>query len=658
MPRPRLILGAALAVLTIVAFADLRHADFVQLDDPVYVSENPRVAPGLTASSVSWAMTTFHNSNWHPLTWLSYLTDVHIFGLNPGALHLVNLAFHVANTLLLFTVLTTMTGSVWRSAFASALFAVHPLHVESVAWISERKDVLSTCFWLLTMWSYVAYVRDRRPARYALVVITFALGLMAKPMLVTLPFVLLLLDWWPAFAPRASARQALAPRQLVLEKLPLFALAAASSVVTVIAQQRGGAVMSLEAIPLGQRVANAIVSSVTYLEKLIWPVDLAAFYPYRPASWSTVVIAAGVLLGITAVVTRVARRNRAPLVGWLWYLGTLVPVIGLVQVGRQAMADRYTYVPFIGLFIALAWAVPALERRARLQRVATGLAAVTIVVACTVVTRAQVEHWHSNQALWSRALAVTLDVDPGLARAATARLAIDDRHVSETMARFFRTDPAEARGELAMVLFGAGQPDDALTLLREEIRRAPGSAAAYERLARAEALTGGVDAAIASFGDAIRLDPARATAHSDLGRLLGERGQYDRAVQSFTEAVRLAPRDAAARCDLGLALAHLGRFDDAEAQYTQALAIDPKLPELHNNIGLLRAAQNRVADALPHFAEAVRLRPDYVEALRNVGVAHLQLKQLGDAAQAFEGVLKIKPNDETARKGLAMIRAR
>jgi tetratricopeptide (TPR) repeat protein len=425
--------------------------------------------------------------------------------------------------------------------------------------------------------------------------------------------------------------------------------------VTVIAQQRGGAVMSLEAVPLGQRIENALVTYVAYLGKLIWPVDLAAFYPYRPAPWTTVAIAVVVLAAITALVISVARRHRAPLVGWLWYLGTLVPVIGIVQVGRQAMADRYTYVPFIGIFIAVAWALPAMATRARARQVlAAGLAA-AIVLACVVVTRAQVQHWQNNHALWSRALAVALDVDPARARLAAAGLAVDDRHVSETIGRFFRGDPGDARGDLALVLLANGHADDAMAMLREEVQRSPASGVAYERLARVEALSGRVDAAIASFSDAIRLDPSLASAHGNLGRLLGERGQFDRAAAALTEAVRLAPRDAAARCDLGLALSHLGRFQEAQAQYDQALAIDPRLPELHNNIGLLRAAEKQVAEALAHFAEAVRLRPDYVEGLRNLGIAQLQLGRPAEAAQAFQRVLALAPNDATARQALAMI---
>ena len=445
---------------------------------------------------------------------------------------------------------------------------------------------------------------------------------------------------------------------LILEKVPLFVLAAASSVITVIAQQRGGAVMSLEAIPLGQRVANALVSYVTYLAKMVWPTDLAVFYTYRPAPWTSVMIAVVVLAAITAVAVKLARRNPAPLVGWLWYLGTLVPVIGLVQVGRQAMADRYTYVPLIGIFIAIAWAVPALTARARAGRFAIAAAALAIVIACTAVTRAQVEHWRSNQALWSRALAVTLDVDPAQARLAAAGLATDERHVSDAIGRFFQADTDDARGELALVLLAGGHQDEALALLREGVQRAPGSAVAYERLGRAEALSGRIDAAIASFGDAIRIDPALASAHSNLGRLLGQRGQFDRAATALAEAVRLAPGDAAARTDLGLALSHLGRFDDAQAQYDQALTLDPKMPELHNNVGLLLAAQKRVGDALPHFAEAVRLRPDYLEGLRNLGIAYLQLDRPADAAEVFRKVLSIKPDDDTARKGLAMIKSR
>jgi hypothetical protein len=361
-------IALALVAITLAVYLPVRQFGFVNFDDPDYVSANAHIAHGLTRAAVLWAFTTGYAANWHPLTWLSHMIDVQVFGVNAGPQHLVNLLLHVLNTLLLFGLLHRMTGARGRSAFVAALFAVHPLHVESVAWIAERKDVLSTLFWMLTMWAYVAYVRRPSWARYLGVAIAFALGLMAKPMLVTLPAVLLLLDVWPLG--RTGVTRLLRPRRaLVLEKLPLFALAAVSSVMTFLVQRRGGAVSTVDQYPWASRVANALVEYVVYLGRMCWPARLSIFYPYSQSlpGWS-VAGSLVLLVALSVAVFRAGGRRPYLVVGWLWYVVTLVPVIGLIQIGTQARADRYTYVPLIGIFIMAAWGLPDLLAIARACR--------------------------------------------------------------------------------------------------------------------------------------------------------------------------------------------------------------------------------------------------------------------------------------------------
>ncbi len=543
MTRGRTILAAlALLALTLAVYAPVGRFDFVQLDDPTYVTENPHVLGGLTGEAVAWAFTTGHAANWHPVTWLSHMLDVQLFGVAAGPQHLVNLALHAANALLLFGLLVLLTGALWRSALVAALFAVHPLHVESVAWIAERKDVLSTFFLMLTLWAYAGFVRAAGPAAadappparrsrrvyYALVLVCFGLGLMAKPMLVTLPFVLLLLDIWPLGRlgpaapgagtppvnagfrrrePTGSPKAAGAKRRskgrpagagtpgtpgtpgtlallksawpLVREKLPLLAMAVASSIVTLVAQQRGGAVTGFEIYPFALRLQNAVVSIVAYLRDALWPTGLTMLYPFPSAvPGYQVAGAAAVLAVISLGVYRLARKEPYLLVGWLWYLGTLVPVAGLVQVGVQARADRYTYVPLIGIFIMVAWGVAALVGRRPVLRVAVSAAAVGAIVGCALTTRVQAGYWKDSVALFTRATTITLHVDE------------------------------------------------------------------YE-------------------------------AHMSLGTTLGDQGRVDEAREHFAEAVRLRPESDAARCDLGIALARSGRFTDAARELKEALRLNP-----------------------------------------------------------------------------------
>jgi tetratricopeptide (TPR) repeat protein len=398
---------------TVAVYAPVRNYDFVSYDDGDYITKNPYVLGGLTWQDFVWAFTKFHSDNWHPLTWLSHMLDVQCYGLNPGGHHVTNVIIHSLNAVLLFLVFVGVTGAIWRSAFVAAIFAWHPLHVESVAWISERKDVLSGFFWILTMAAYLLHIRQPKLSRYfILVAFCFALGLMSKPMLVTLPFVLLLLDYWPlrrASLMRSDVRKWLS---LAVEKIPLFILAIISSVITFLAQRE--AIITLHRLPFPVRLNNAIISYAAYLSKFVWPVNLAVFYPMQDSIhfWQLTAAVVALLAGTTVAIAT-AKRHPYLLVGWLWFIGTLVPVIGIVQVGNQAMADRYMYIPLIGLSIATAWGVPNLVRviiwSEMSRRVALPVISGAVLIASIVTTAKQLAYWQNSLRLFQHTLAVTKD---------------------------------------------------------------------------------------------------------------------------------------------------------------------------------------------------------------------------------------------------------
>ena len=542
MTRRPIPLALALVAAIAIVFAPVVRHGFVNFDDPQYVSENPFVTGGLTLRGISWAFTTGYAGNWHPLTWMSHMLDVQTFGLDAGAHHVTNVVLHAASALLLFVLLHRMTGAPGRSWFVAALFAVHPLHVESVAWVAERKDVLSTLFWMLTIWAYVRYVSQPRAGRYLTVVVLFALGLMAKPMLVTLPFTLLLLDVWPLR--RLPLR--------VREKLPLFALAIASSVITFAVQQQAGAVKELVTLPIGRRIANALVAYVTYIGKALWPSGLAAIYPYPEsiAGWR-VAVALVLLAALAALAIRARQRYPYVLVGWLWYLVTLVPVIGLIQVGSQPIADRYTYVPLIGLFIIVAWGVPDLLARWPWRIGVIRAAAVLAIAACAVTARAQVRQWRNSVALWEHAIAVTTanyraEGNLGHALASEGRLDEAVYHYAEAV----RIHPgyAEAHNNLGLALATQGKIDEAMPHFTEAIRLCRITS---KRMAISAPRWPGEDRyaeAINHFAIAVRLQPEQgrarqnlARAHYDFGRVLAEQGNVKQAIQQFLEALRLEP---------------------------------------------------------------------------------------------------------------------
>ena len=634
----KLLISLSLLVATLVVFWPLAHFQFIDLDDNVYVHANSQVETGLTAQGVIWAFTTTHAANWHPWTWLSHMADCEFYGLNAGRHHLTSVLLHLANTLLLFLVLERMTRARWASGFVAALFALHPLHVESVAWVAERKDVLSTLFWMLTLWTYVRYTERQTLNRYLVVLFSLALGLLSKAMLVTLPCVMLLLDYWPLGRlqlaqptghrngydkSRKRNDQRSFPHRIILEKVPFFALAAVSSLITFLVQQSGGAVSSLESFSLENRVANALVSYVSYIGKMIWPHPLAVLYPH-PGMAPMWQVAGAVLFlaGVTALVVRLARRYPYLAVGWLWYLGTLVPVIGLVQVGSQAMADRYTYVPLIGLFIMIAWGVPDILAGWRHRKTVLAISAGLLLSIFMVVTSLQIQHWHDSITLFNHTLKVTtrnfvVHNVLGNALALQGRQEEAIAHYAEALR--INSQYADAHNNLGNLLARQGKQEEAIAHYAEALRINPQFAEAHYNLGNLLARQGKQEEVFAHYAEALRINPQYADAHNNLGNLLAHQGKQEEAIAHYAEALRINPQDAEAHYNLGIALARQGRQEEAIAHYAEALRINPKFAEAHYNLGNLLALQGRQEEAIAHYAEALRINPQDAEAHNNLG---------------------------------------
>ncbi len=532
------LIFVALALVTFVAFEQVRHNDFVNLDDNVYVIGEPHISGGITVQSVFWAFTKPYAAFWHPLTSLSHMLDCELFGLNPQGHHITSLLLHIANTLLLFWVLKNMTGVIWPSAFVAAAFALHPLHVESVAWVSERKDVLSTLFWMLTMAAYLRYVKHPTTGKYLLTILFFTLGLMAKPIVITLPFVLLLLDYWPLGRLQTgqivddSNRQAqksanlYSQRQvfywLVFKKVPFFVLSAVASVVAFLVQKGQKAVMLN--LPLSFRIANGLVSYVSYIGKTVYPGRLACSYPLPSGglpTWQPMVCFI-VLIAVTVGVVYAAKWRRYLVVGWLWYLGTLVPVIGLVQVGSHAMADRYTYLPLIGVFIMVAWGAAELSDRWRYGKIVLGVSAGIVLTAMLMCTRMQVRYWRNSTTLFEHALDVA--------------------------------------GNNSLILCNLGY-----TLQYQ----------------------GRLDEAISRYNQALEVNPNSFQTHYNLGNVLSSQGKLDEAVSHYREALRIEPNFVEAHNNLGNALGSQGKFDEALVQFREALRVRPHWPSMDGMASVL-----------------------------------------------------------------------
>jgi protein O-mannosyl-transferase len=688
-------LMAVLLVLgTVAIYWPAMRCGFVNYDDDFYVTSNVHVQNGLNWAGMKWAWANPVAGNWHPVTVLSHMLDCQLLGLNPGAHHLTNVLLHALNAGLVFWFLQRMTGAVWRSLLVAALFAVHPLRVESVAWVSERKDVLSGFFGLLALLAYACYAQRRMQnaecrmqdsatpntqhvtrntfhARnfYLLSLCFFALGLMSKPMLVTWPFVMLLLDYWPLERmPKAAASdthhgpRTTPPVSLLLEKLPFFALAAAVSVVTFLVQQRAGAVMVAESLPLSARVGNALISYGRYLGKLFWPTDLAVYYP-RPGQWpmGKVLLATGLILGLSVLVWVRRRRHPYSLTGWLWFLGTLVPVIGLVQAGGQAMADRYTYLPSLGVLILAVWGACEMTRSWRYQALAWSVAGGAAIVLCLALTHQQLGHWKDSEALFRHALEVT--ENNGLAHSNLGAALAKKGQIDEAIGQLqeaLRLQPhfAPACNNLANALLLKGQIDEAIGQYQEALRLKPDHAEAHYGLGTALLLKGETAEAMRQFQEVLRLKPDHAEAHYNLGNVLGSKGETDEAIRQFHEAIRLKPDHPLAHYNLGNAFLLKGQMDEAIRQYRETLRLNPNHAEAHYNLATALGSKGQTDEAITQYQEATRLNPGNADAHYNLGLALASKGQTEEAIRRFEGALKVKPNYPEAHNhlGQALVR--
>jgi len=613
--RLDLYICLVLFAVTLAIYSRVTTFDFVNFDDPEYVTANFHVRSGLTWEGFVWAFTSFHAANWSPLTWISHMADCQLFGLHAGWHHLTSVLLHALAALLLFAALKRMTGARWPSAFVAFVFALHPLHVESVAWISERKDVLCALFWFLALWCYARYAERPGFGRYLLVLLAFCLGLLVKPMIVTLPAVLLLLDFWPLG--RAKSLAAL------WEKLPFVALAAGSSVVTFIAQ--GRAVQPLAAMPAGLRLENALVTYATYIFRTFWPANLAVFYPYRHDLPLGQVAAAAVLLaGITALVVAQARSHPYLATGWFWYLVTLVPVIGLIQVGSQSSADRYTYVPMTGLAIMLAWGAAELFARHPDARITIAISAAAACAVCMTLTWFQLQYWANGETLFEHAAEVTRENYVAHNNLANYYLTHKrNREAADQSYEALRLRPSYADGHtnLATALMRMGEFEPSEREYRAALDLRPSSVEAHIGygallIARSRNLD-----ALRQFSTAVELGPEYPDAHYNLGRVLAALGRPDEAMAQLREAVRLRPDDADSRHSLGMILLSRGRLDEALDQFRAEARLMPGDARVHYTVGTLLASAGRFDEAIAQFSEALRIDPGLEGARRGLDMA-------------------------------------
>jgi tetratricopeptide (TPR) repeat protein len=652
-----------LVLATIIAYEPVRLNGFVNYDDDVYVTENPNVNKGITGKSILWAFATSHCNNWHPLTWLSHMLDCELFGLEPFWHHLSNLFFHIANTLLLFLVLKRMTGAIWQSAFVAAAFALHPLHVESVAWVAERKDVLSGFFWMLTITCYIRYTEQPSIRRYLLVVLVFASGLMAKPMLVTLPFVLLLLDYWPLSRLQwgnQTDNQRWSAWRLVKEKVPLFILTIASSVITFIVQQKEGAMDIGESYSLGVRISNALVCYVSYLIKMAYPAGLAVLYPHPGDSlpmWQ-VIVSLLIIVAASVAVIYAGRRRRYLATGWFWYLGTLVPVIGLVQVGAQAMADRYTYLPSIGIFIIAGWGTSEIGTRWRYRGAVLGVCAGIVLAGLLICTRLQVRYWQDNFKLFGHSAAAT--ENNFIMHDSYGGALFEKGQLDEAIAQFreaLRINPkySGAKRNIGIVLLKQGKIDESIKVLTEVVNSKGDQSKAHNYLGLAYAKKGEFDTAIQHYKEAIRLKPDYIEAIANLGIALKEQGQITEAIKEWEKALSLKPDEPDIHYNMGLAMAEQYKYDEAVKHFSAALESKPNWPETLYNLGCAYYEQGKFELTVKYCAEALRLKPDYYNAHYNMGLAFAQQGRYDDAAEHIKAALELKPDWPEAHNNLGYV---
>ena len=678
-----------LAAVTVAVFWPVTGHDFVNYDDNLYVTGNPHVTDGLSWQSIRWAFSNLEAGFWHPLTWLSILADCQFYGLRVWGHHLTSVLLHAASTVVLFLALRRLTGATWRSAFVAGLFGLHPLHVESVAWVSERKDVLSGFFWMLTLWAYGCYTQPSKvqglksKVPYGLALVCFVCGLMSKPIVVTLPFVLLLLDYWPLRRWELRRKNAECRSQkpeargqtdgpitqvpsdfiihhssfkLLLEKVPFLAAALVFAVVTVYAEKGVGALAPVTSYPLAGRIQNALLSCLWYLGKTVWPTHLAAFYPY-PETFPAWHAAGAGLVGLTisALVLCASRKRPYLAVGWIWYLVTLLPVIGLIQVGGFSRADRFTYLPLIGLFLALTWGACELTRRWHYGVIALSAAGSVAMVLCLGLTRQQLGYWQDSEALFRHALAVTKDnwlAYNNLGDALEKKGQTDDAIGQYEEAIRLKPHNADAHYNLGNALVKKGQIDEAIRQFQEALRLKPDYADVHNNLASVLLMKGQIDEAIHQFQEAIRLKPDYPLAYNNLGTTLDQKGQTNEAIRQFQEAIRLKPDYADAHYNLGNVLLRKSRIDEAISQYHETIRLKPDYPDAHYNLGNVLLRKGKADEAINQYLEAIRLKPTDADAHYNLGTTLDEKGQIDEAIRQFQEAIRLKPDYADAHNNL------
>jgi len=640
-----ILLSILLFALVVWVFLPSIRNGFIDVDDAGYISDNIHVRHGFTWAGMGWAFANSVGGSWHPLTWFSLMLDCQLFGLRPAGHHLTGLLLHAANTVLLFLLFRRLTGATRRSALVALLFALHPLRVESVAWAAERKDVLSTFFFMLTLLAYVRYAEKAEGRMqnaetrstlhaprsthhtsryYALALLFFVCGLMSKPMVVTLPFILLLLDFWPLgrLSFPSLHRSTTPPLRLLREKLPFFLLGFLICVLTLHSQREFGALSALSDLTISDRLVNATLSYGRYLVQMVWPAQLAPFYPLpRVFPLGPAVGVALLLIAASLLALRAARTRPYLAFGWIWYLVTLLPVIGLIQVGHQSHADRYTYLPLIGVCTLCVWGAHDLTRRWPYQPLFLSALALAVTLPCIALTRRQLGYWKNSETLFRHALAVT-----------------ENNELADDI--------------LGTLLVHEGRLDEGILHLRAALKLAPAYARAHNDLGAALGQQGHEDEALAEFGEALRLNPKLAEAHRNLGFALEKQGRLDEAIDQFRAAANLKPDFADAHRKLGVALGKLGRLDESIDHLTQAVTLAPDDAEAQSSLGITLGKLGRLDEAITHLEAALKLKPDNAEAHCNLGVALGAKGQLDDAIRHLQAALKLKPGYADARNNL------
>ncbi|MDQ3546617.1 MAG: tetratricopeptide repeat protein [Verrucomicrobiota bacterium] len=673
-PRPTWTIPAicfGLVAITWIIFGRSIGYDFFNYDDSFYVYQNHWISDGLTRAGVVRAFTHPLVGNWHPLTSLSLMLDAQIFGLNAGGYHGVNVALHTIAVLLLFFALRALTGATWRSAVVAALFAIHPLRAESVVWISERKDVLSGVFFMLGLWAYVRYARrPPRPGPYLLVAAALALGLISKAMLVTFPFLLLVLDYWPLrrfpFSPAKPGGEpeerpaAVTTRWLIVEKVPLLLLAIAISIATIFSQEQ--ALNAAHDWPWRWKVDNALVTVWVYLYQMAWPAHLAPFYPH-PKGTLTLSLVGACLAGLLVLLLLAfGSRRKHPyfITGLLWYLGLLVPVIGLVQVGWQAHADRYTYLPLIGVYLAIVWGAAELSARWPKRQWLLGATATAVIAALMVLSWKQVGYWSSSVRLWRHTLAVTTDNDVAERGLGTELLRLGE--VDEAIAHdreALRIRPGDTNGltNLANALLKKKEYPEAIQHYRAVLRARPNDSEMHRNLGKALYQSGALDEALEQFQEALRLQASDSDAAYSLGNAYLDKGDPEAAIPYFKKAIAANNRNVAAHYNLAIALLRHGQFEEAMAEFRQTLQLEPGKVDAHNNLGVALLQSGQTQAAMAEWKEVLRLQPGSAEMHNNLAVALLSEGRIADAIAEWRETLRLQPGRLATELSLAWVLA-